>query len=375
MKSKNTSMMTFVVVAASLTFPVRGAPQNDGKFLFEKETFGGNGRTCATCHTRQAGKLTIEHVQSVFAENPGDPLFRAIDSDNGDGLSYNRLLTTATIRVDIPLAPNVSLVEDPSATHYTIFRSTPTTRNVTTLQPFLMFDGRHTDAASQALGAIRQHAENTVEPTLDQLAKIAAFERADKQFYSSKVLQDYANGGPAPVLPTGKTPSEKRGREFLRADRQCGVCHSGPMLDTTSIFDVVVGPDKKFSSGPLVGFQLGHPSHAFDADGNFILNPRNPNVNQTFRFSFPDGSSFDIVAPDLGRAGVTGNPADIFQFKIQTLWGIKDTAPYFHDNSAHTLEEVVEHYDRFFQFVNDPVLLAPLTPQDKIDIVAYMRLL
>ena len=27
-------------------------------------------------------------------------------------------------------------------------------------------------------------------------------------------------------------------------------------------------------------------------------------------------------------------------FKIPSLWGVKQTAPYFHDNSAKTLEEL-----------------------------------
>jgi cytochrome c peroxidase len=46
-----------------------------------------------------------------------------------------------------------------------------------------------------------------------------------------------------------------------------------------------------------------------------------------------------FVAPDPGRALITGDPNDLLNFKIATLWGIKDTAPYFHDNSARTLED------------------------------------
>ena len=44
-------------------------------------------------------------------------------------------------------------------------------------------------------------------------------------------------------------------------------------------------------------------------------------------------------------------------FKIPTLWGIKDTAPYFHDNGAKTLRDAVAHYQRFFNFTEaqDPV--------------------
>jgi hypothetical protein len=32
-------------------------------------------------------------------------------------------------------------------------------------------------------------------------------------------------------------------------------------------------------------------------------------------------------------------------FKTPTLWGVKDTAPYFHDNSAKDLDEMLRQYD------------------------------
>ena len=35
----------------------------NGKKLFEKETFGGNGRTCQTCHSKQTGTLGLADVQ------------------------------------------------------------------------------------------------------------------------------------------------------------------------------------------------------------------------------------------------------------------------------------------------------------------------
>jgi hypothetical protein len=350
--------------------------EESGKFLFEKETFGGNGRTCATCHGKETGKFSIEEAQARFAEDPNDPLFRPIDSDDGVGNTYTRLLTTGTVRVDVPLAPNVKLVADPSATHVTLFRSTPTTKNVTTLQHFLMFDGRESsaDLPRQALGAVHQHTENTVEPTAEQLEKIAEFERTDKRFFSSKALREFAAGGPAPVLPPGRTPAEMRGRLFMNANRQCGVCHSGPMLDTTTEFETRLGAGSQIA-GIGAGLLLGPASEAFDADGNFIIHPNNPNQNQAFEITLPDGSSFVALFPDLGRAAITGDPNQIIDFKIQTLWGIKDTAPYFHDNSARTLEEVVDHYQRFFQLVDNPADFVQLTEQDKADIVAYLKLL
>ena len=46
-------------------------------------------------------------------------------------------------------------------------------------------------------------------------------------------------------------------------------------------------------------------------------------------------------------------------FKISSLRGVARTAPYFHDNSAKTLEEVVKHYARFFELVHGYLDHAP----------------
>jgi cytochrome c peroxidase len=61
-------------------------------------------------------------------------------------------------------------------------------------------------------------------------------------------------------------------------------------------------------------------------------------------------------------------------FKIPTLWGVRDTAPYFHDNSAKTLEDVAAHYAKFFKIVTAPNSLI-LTDEDQKEMVAYMKLL
>ena len=48
---------------------------------------------------------------------------------------------------------------------------------------------------------------------------------------------------------------------------------------------------------------------------------------------------------------------------VTQLRGISRTAPYFHNNSAATLEEVLDHYDAFFARVarlNPPPNLPPI---------------
>jgi len=60
-------------------------------------------------------------------------------------------------------------------------------------------------------------------------------------------------------------------------------------------------------------------------------------------------------------------------FKIPSLWGVKKTAPYFHDNSVKTLEELAAFYANLF--ANSPDFPVQLTAQDEIDMVAYLKLL
>lgn len=55
-------------------------------------------------------------------------------------------------------------------------------------------------------------------------------------------------------------------------------------------------------------------------------------------------NGLDETFSDLGRGGVTGNPAEMGRFKVPTLRNIGYTAPYMHDGRFQTLEEVINHY-------------------------------
>src|SRR5262249_12917446 len=58
------------------------------------------------------------------------------------------------------------------------------------------------------------------------------------------------------------------------------------------------------------------------------------------------GVGMDKPTPDEGRSAITKNPADFGAFKTPTLRDIARTAPYMHDGSLKTLEEVVDYYDK-----------------------------
>jgi cytochrome c peroxidase len=339
--------------------------RKDGKHLFERETFAGNGRTCLTCHSRETGTVSPADAQKRFKENPYDPLFIHDGSDDGRGHGTTRIQNDATILVDIPLPPNVTLADDPKARSVVLRRGILSTLNTPALDPVLMWDGRQPNLEAQALGAIRDHAQTVILPDPRDLARIAEFERTDA-FFTSPALRQYARGGPAPALPEGKTESEKRGRKFFEdvpvtatsKAGQCAVCHSGPMLNQTNRFlPIPVPPGSRFQ--------------------NVLVSELNTAGNPVREFIFrnPDGSTSVVRSPDPGRALITGDPRDVNAFKIPSLRGIRRTAPYFHDNSAKTLEEVAAHYAKVFLIISNPSTPLILTPQDQADIVAYLKLL
>lgn len=339
---------------AAATSP-QAAKKPNGKKLFEDETFDGNGRTCRTCHTSSTGALSPEQVQDAFECDDDGPLFRALDSDDRLGESYDRLLTDATVLIDIPLPANWSLAADPSATHATFARGVPTTNNVPSLDTIFMADGRFTTLQDQANGAIHAHAEPGREPTFAELTAIAEFQQTNK-FFSNNKLKHWANGGPEPTLPPGNTPAQIRGRAWFVPSETgiCGHCHAGPMLNQTSEFLLApLPPGSRFFT-------------AFVSELNKAGNPV-----QSFVVDNGDGTTTVIDSPDPGRALVSGDPAEANFFRIPTVWGAKDTAPYFHDNSAADLDELMAHYSDYFQIVGLPAL----TDQEQADIIAYIQLL
>jgi cytochrome c peroxidase len=131
---------------------------------------------------------------------------------------------------------------------------------------------------------------DTPQPiTFDNYASaIAAFERT---LVTRSRWDDFLDGDRDAL-----TREEKRGlRVFLNSG--CMVCHTGPLLGGSTFERVGV---------------------------------EEPWPNQT----------------DTGRMRVTNDPADLMMFKVPTLRNVAETAPYFHDGSAGSLEEAIEKMAR-----------------------------
>ena len=152
-------------------------------------------------------------------------------------------------------------------------------------------------------------------------------------------MKEFLRKGTALKLPDGNTPSEQRGRAFFEPDRQCGVCHSGPMLNRTSKnHDFVVGAGFE-SSG--VGVEPGNPNEKFrwcyvDLATNTIV-PGPTGSREVFKQPVSDpgcglvaGLTEFRAVPDGAVQFVPNETVAAFAgplFKIPTLWGTPDTAP------------------------------------------------
>ncbi len=101
-------------------------------------------------------------------------------------------------------------------------------------------------------------------------------------------------------------------------------------------------------------------------------------VNLTTNAYHNLGVGTDKANPDEGRMAVTKNPADWGAFKTPTLREIARTAPYMHDGSLATLEDVVEYYDKGGnpnKNLDERMKPLKLTAQEKKDLVEFMKAL
>jgi len=88
------------------------------------------------------------------------------------------------------------------------------------------------------------------------------------------------------------------------------------------------------------------------------------------------GVGMDAMEPDLGRYEVTKDEKDKGAFKTPTIRNVEFTAPYMHDGSQKTLEEVVEWYAKGGhpnKWLSDKIKKLDLSAQDKADLVAFMK--
>jgi len=100
------------------------------------------------------------------------------------------------------------------------------------------------------------------------------------------------------------------------------------------------------------------------------------------------GGTGDYPLDNRGLWEFTQRPADMGRFRAPTLRNIELTAPYMHDGSIATLEEVIDHYARGGRLISEGPLAGDgarspfrselivgfsLTPQEKQDVIEFLK--
>lgn len=175
------------------------------------------------------------------------------------------------------------------------------------------------DAVVKRLGSDHDYAGLTAETLVQSLASyIRTIRSEDSRF------DRFLTGAPA-----GLSDTEREGLRLFRDSARCYICHAGDNLT-----------DEMF-----------HNTGVAWRDGRL---------------------------QDEGRARVTNKASDRGAFKTPTLREIAKTAPYMHDGSLKTLEEVIEFYDRGGNpnsNLDENIVPLHLSKADKDALLAFLRAL
>jgi len=378
----STVLMTASISPQAPTAPPDAAARGQRAFFDRAlEGLGGNGRSCADCHVpNDQFQLSPENVEQRFQnlqrrrqDNPDadDPLFRPIDADdfraNGElANDFSNLRENALVRITMPLPSNIAVIDpvtnQPSADRFVdLWRSVPTVNDVAITGPDVanpwfrgpnafggyQLDGRIATLEEQALGALINHAQVQSVPSQQRLDDLASFQRALFTNPRVRALSDAIAAGASPLPDTDLPLDDLEQQGKVVFERACAQCHGGAS-QSNAAFPIIRYHD--------IATQCPRP---VDPAGRWAFAACEPRLARNARtYEITTGTTkMRRTSSDPGRAlltGFVGGPAprdDWNKFDMPTMRGLSKTAPYFHNNSAATLEEVVDHYIEFFKRV------------------------
>lgn len=270
-------------------------------------------------------------------------------------------------------------------------RNAPTVINAAYMQT-LFWDGREPDLEGQS----KQPPINPVEgglPNLETLVEIIrndpSYVKAFKEVYGVEApditIDQYADAIASfeRTLIAGDSPFDRyeyggdksamseaaiRGLEVFRGQGRCVSCHV--IEQTQALFT-----DNRFHNIG-VGFK-NIQGREEEIAGEFIkAKNAGADVDKTV-LSDPDAS-------ELGRFAVSEDINTVGAFKTPSLRNIALTAPYMHDGSQKTLEDMVNFYnnggrvkktDPFSPFLSGGIRPLNLSEQQKSDLVEFLKAL
>jgi cytochrome c peroxidase len=373
--------------------------------LFEgfSAAFGGvvvsNGRSCFTCHRgvqATALGLTATNVGLPLSNSIPltDPLFTGLDGDaQGDPDGFVNLNEHGLIKYR-PGRFNPARPQSDPFRKVFFWRKSAPLMNVVFSRGFLL-DGRMREMFETDRGAVFSHTQES-DTRFDDLFTVQdardfeAFQFAQLTDPALAALldendpnHDYLATHPFATVNVA-TAAQWRGRNVFIRD--CMACHNTPNV-FNNIGNVQPRGDDldRQPNFPPFGPHLGRTY-------NIGVSERN---KHNLRFTVPaEGGGFEpplviqlanengsvnnhTVTFDIGLAATTGKTADIGRFKVPQLRNVAALAPYFHDNSADTLEEVIEYFNsnHYNNSKDGKKFQIHQSSQERADLLAFLQIL
>lgn len=228
-------------------------------------------------------------------------------------------------------------------------RATPTVVN-TAYNTQFMWDGRKKSLEDQALGPMKTPEEMKTDfgAAIKMLQSIPGYREQFARAY--------------PGEPIAEETVAKAIAAFERT-----------VVSTDSRFDRWVAGER---SAITLQEWRGYQVFKDPAKGNCVVCHAPPNFTDNGYHNI--GIAHPHGAEDVGRFAIRKLPVLKGAFKTPTLRDVELTAPYFHNGTAMTLRDAVEHYARGGDDrsnVSKDVRVLELSEQDKLDMVAFMKAL
>lgn len=138
----------------------------------------------------------------------------------------------------------------------------------------------------------------------------------------------------------------------------CGTCHDAPNVGNHSLplpLDIGTSHAEAYETDPQIKAALAQLSYP-DLPIYRITGCNDPFTGDSI-----------LYTTDLGKAALTGKCVDMNRMKGPVLRGLAGRAPYFHNGSAATIEEVVNFYNQRFNM--------GMTKHQRQELVAFLKTL
>jgi cytochrome c peroxidase len=325
----------------------------DGRRFFVKETFAGNGRTCATCHV-ETNNFTVD-PDFIATLPPTDPLFVAEtnpalatleNSDlmrrfglilvNADGFDPSRGFVLRSTQ-NVQALANSMTPQDPS------FGIDFSTNGRNPNPPERLGWGNDGPPLRDfALVALAQHATATLGrvpgvdfrvPSDEELDALAAYQlalgrREDFDLLAVELKSALASGGKTLFLDTGTL--------FEPGHKNCNACHFNGGGTAALSFNPTTPGFPRLDGSPR-GFNIASPTNANE-------------IPQAVALGLPRDGGFGQVPTVFGSFGNTDDLPPPFghfeleEFNSPPVVESADTGPFFHNHMSSDIEAAVAFY-------------------------------